>query len=232
MTTQPDMERQLGFDLPVRTARGRDDFLVAPSNAMAVAMIENWRNWSGGKMVLTGPQGAGKTHLVHVWAQATGARIITARALHEADVPELARGAVAVEDVPQIAADAAAQTALFHLHNLVLAEGHSLLLTGAGTVAHWGLTLPDLESRLRGALEAAIAAPDDALLGAVLVKLLADRQLTPPADLVPYLLKRMDRSFAAALALVADLDRESLARKRPLTRALAAVVLDNGDTAA
>jgi len=220
------MPTQLGLDLPVRTAHGRDDFLVAPSNAMAVAMIENWRNWSGAKMVLTGPPGAGKTHLTHVWADAATARIISARELRSDDVPALAAQSIAVEDVPLIAQDPAAQTALFHLHNMVLAEGHSLLLTGTGAVPHWGLTLPDLVSRLRGALEASIDAPDDALLSAVLVKLLADRQLMPPADVIPYLLKRMDRSFAAARDVVEALDRESLAAKRPITRALAAVVLD------
>ncbi|MEH6520961.1 HdaA/DnaA family protein [Sulfitobacter sp.] len=226
------MATQLGLDLPVRTARGRDDFLVAPSNAMAVAMIENWRNWSGSKMVLTGPKGAGKTHLTHVWADAAQATIVTASNLTTQDVPSLARSSVAVEDVNRIAANPDTQTALFHLHNLVLAEGHSLLLTGTGAVAHWGITLPDLDSRMRGALEASIDAPDDALLSAVLVKLLADRQLMPPPDVIPYLLKRMDRSFAAANRIVAELDRESLARKRPITRALAALVLDKDDTAA
>jgi chromosomal replication initiation ATPase DnaA len=219
------MATQLGLDLPVRTARGRNDFLVAPSNAMAVAMIENWRNWSGAKMVLSGPIGAGKTHLTHVWADAAGARIINARDLREEDVPQLAQNATAVEDVHAIASLPAAQNALFHLHNLVLAEGHTLLLTGTGPVAHWGLELPDLVSRLQGALEATIDAPDDALLAAVLVKLLADRQLTPPPDLIPYLLKRMDRSFAEARRIVRALDVESIARKRPITRALAADVL-------
>lgn len=221
------MAVQLGFDLPVRTARGRDDFLVAPSNAMAVAMIENWRNWSGAKMVLSGPSGAGKTHLTHVWADAAQARIVSARGLRKDDVPALAQSSVAVEDVPLISGDADAQTALFHLHNMVLAEGHTLLLTGAGTVAHWGLALPDLVSRLQGAMETTIDAPDDALLAAVLVKLLADRQLMPPTDVIPYLLKRMDRSFAAANRIVAALDHESLVLKRPITRALAGQVLDN-----
>jgi chromosomal replication initiation ATPase DnaA len=54
----------------------------------------------------------------------------------------------------------------------------------------------------------------------------------PPPDVIPYLLKRMDRSFAAANHIVSQLDRESLARKRPITRALAALVLDKDDTAA
>ena len=221
------MARQLGFDLPVRTARGRGDFLVAPSNAMAAALIDNWRDWAGRKLVLSGPTGAGKTHLAHVWADAAGAEIVNASGLLAADVPGLAKSHVAVEDIDAIADDPDRQDALFHLHNLVLAEGHSLLLTGTGPVATWGLGLPDLVSRLQGATEATLEPPDDALLGAVLAKLLADRQLTPKPDLIPYLVKRMERSFAAAGTLVSALDAASLAQKRPLSRALAADVLDN-----
>lgn len=220
------MTEQLGFDLPSRTALGRDAFFVAPSNAMALAMIDGWQSWAGRKLALTGPAGSGKSHLTHVWAAMAQAQIIQAHDLTETAVPALAHGPVAVEDVPLIAQDPVAQTALFHLHNLTLAEGHSLLLTGTGAVQHWGLTLPDLLSRLQGATAVALEAPDDALLSAVLVKLLADRQLTPKPDLIPYLVKRMDRSFAAAIDLIARLDAASLALKRPVTRALAAQVLD------
>ena len=223
----PEMPKQLGFDLPSRTALGRDAFFVAPSNAMALAMIDNWQNWAGGKLALTGPEGAGKTHLTHVWADLTGATIINAVDLVNADIPTLANTAIAVEDVPHIADNAAAQTALFHLHNLVLAEGNPLLLTGAPPVPRWALTLPDLASRVAAATAVALDPPDDALLASLLVKLLADRQMTPKPDLIPYLLTRMDRSFAAAIDLIARLDTASIALKRPITRHLAASVLDN-----
>ncbi len=221
------MAQQLGLNLPSRTALGRDAFFVAPSNAAALAMIDNWPSWADGKLALTGPEGAGKTHLTHVWAALAKARIIAASDLADADIPVLATGPVAVEDVPLIADDIAAQTALFHLHNLVLAEGHALLLTGTPTVPHWHLTLPDLASRIAAATAVALDPPDDALLSALLVKLLADRQLTPKPDLIPFLLSRMDRSFAAAIALIDRLDSASIAQKRPVTRNLAAQVLDN-----
>lgn len=219
------MARQLGLDLPSRTALGRDDFFVSPSNRVAAAMIDGWQGWAGGKLALTGPAGSGKTHLTHVWAKMTDATIIAARDVADADIPTLAQGPLAVEDIPDIADSPQAQTALFHLHNLTLAEGHPLLLTGAPPVSHWGLSLPDLVSRVRAATAVALDPPDDALLSAVLVKLLADRQLTPKPDLIPYLLARMDRSFAAAGDLVARLDAASLAQKKPVTRRLAAQVL-------
>ncbi|MEP5730762.1 MAG: chromosomal replication initiator DnaA [Sulfitobacter sp.] len=221
------MATQLGFDLPSRTALGRDAFFVSPSNAVALAMIDAWESWAGGKLVLTGPVGAGKTHLTHVWADLSGATILNARSLETADVPLLAQGHIAVEDVAQIAGDMAAQTTLFHLHNLTLAEGNRILFTGSAPVAGWALELPDLVSRLQGTTLAALEAPDDTLLTAVLAKLFYDRQLTPKADVIPYLLARMDRSFAAALEVVAQLDAASLAQKRAITRHFAASVLDN-----
>lgn len=221
------MAEQLGFDLPSRTALGRDAFFVAPSNAVALAMIDTWPEWADRKLVLSGPTGAGKTHLAHVWASVAGATIIAARNLVSSDVPALASGPVVVEDIPSIAGNADAETALFHLHNLTLAEGHSLLMTGTPPVAGWGLDLPDLMSRLQGTTAVAVEAPDDALLSALLVKLMADRQLVPKPALIAYLVKRMDRSFAVAIDLVARLDAASLARKKPITTALAAAVLDN-----
>ena len=220
------MHRQLSFDLPVRAALGREDFFVAPANAMAVALIEGWRDWPGRKLVLEGPKGAGKTHLAHAWAQAAGARIVKARALAGADIPDLASGPVAVEDVPLIAGDTAAENALFHLHNLTLAEGHSLLLTADRPAAHWGLTLPDLASRMQGTQATRLEAPDDRLLTALLAKLFADRQLIPTPDTIPYLVTRMDRSFDSARQLVAALDAAALAQGRPINRKLAADVME------
>ena len=206
---------------------GRDAFFVSPANAVALAMIDDWRGWPSGKLVLSGPEGSGKTHLAHVWAEMAGARIVGAKALGEEAVPELASGPVAVEDVPEIAGNAGSETALFHLHNLALAQGQPILFTGTGDPGSWPITLPDLKSRLQGTSVAMLEAPDDALLSALLVKLLDDRQLTPKPNLIPYLLGRMERSFAGAIALIDRLDAASLAQKRPLTRQLAAEVLDN-----
>lgn len=220
------MHRQLSFDLPARAALGREDFFVAPANAMAVALIENWQNWPGRKLLLEGPKGAGKTHLAHVWAQAAGARIVAATSLADVDIPDLASGPVAVEDVQDIAGDLAVENALFHLHNLTLAEGHALLLTADRPAARWGLELPDLASRMQGTQATRLEAPDDRLLAAVLAKLFADRQLIPTPDTIPYLVARMDRAFDSARLLVALLDQAALNQGRAINRKLAAEMLE------
>lgn len=217
---------QLSFDLPVREALGRDDFFVSPANAEAVAMIEGWQGWPSRKLLLVGPRGSGKTHLAHVWASLAEARIVTAQGLVGADIPDLATGNVAVEDCDTIAGDAATEEALFHLHNLALAEGRTVLFTATRAPKHWGLTLPDLASRMQGTLAITLREPDDALLAAVLMKLMADRQLAPSPETVPYLTRRIDRSFEAARDVVERLDALALATGRPINRALAAKVLD------
>jgi len=224
--TRHKSPQQLSFDLPAKPALGRDDFFVSPGNAMAVATIEAATPWPGGKLVLCGPAGAGKTHLTHVWAALSGAKVLAARDLGGADLPALALGPVAVEDVPRIAGKQAEQTALFHLHNLVLAAGHALLLSGRGAATHWKLELADLQSRASGAHMVTLGAPDDALLAAVLAKLFNDRQITPKPDVIPYLVARMERSFEAAATIVARLDAAALAERRTVSRPLAARLME------
>jgi len=227
----------MAFDLAHRPALGREAFFAAPSNAMALAAVEDWRGWPGGRMLLAGPAGAGKTHLAHVFASACrGAGVVSATDLAGADIAALAAlPGVAVEDAEAVAGDMAAETALFHLHNLTLAEGGRLLVTAATPPRDWGLVLPDLQSRMQGAPLVRVEAPCDALLAAVLVKLFADRQIDVTPALIRWLVPRIERSFAGAGAAVARLDAQALARRLPVTRKLAAEVLgqalDSGDAA-
>jgi chromosomal replication initiation ATPase DnaA len=71
----------------------------------------------------------------------------------------------------------------------------------------------------------AVEPPDDALIGAVLLKLFADRQLAIGEDVVAFLLRHMERSFAAARRVVDRLDHAGLAEQRPITVPLARAVL-------
>jgi chromosomal replication initiation ATPase DnaA len=220
------MARQLVLDLPFRAAMGRADFFVSAANAAAVAGLDGWRGWPGGKVLLTGPAGSGKTHLAHVFAAQAGARILAAADLPGHDPATLAEApALAIEDAERIAGDPAAEEALFHLHNAAAGRGTPLLLTARTPPARWGLGLPDLASRMQQAGLLALSPPDDALMGAVLVKLAADRQLALSPALVAYVLPRIDRSLAVVQAVVAALDAEALAhQQKPGLRHVKAVL--------
>ncbi len=218
MSTGP---RQLALALDHAESSAREDFLSGPSNAQALALIDSWPGWPHRTVMLTGPEGSGKSHLAAIWAQVAGARRIAARALDEAAVPSaLATGALVVEDVATGAFD---ERALFHLLNLAREEAAFVLLTAR--TALMSVAIRDLGSRLKALPVVALAPPDDALLRAVLVKLFADRQLAVDQSLIAYVAMRIERSFAAARHVVGLLDDEAMRQKRPITRALAAEFL-------
>ena len=217
------MSRQLVLDLPLRTALGRDDVLVTPSNAAAVAMIDRYPDWPHHGVVLVGDGGSGKSHLLEVWRQASGARLVTAAQLaSEAPDRLLEAGALAIDNAPGAALD---ERALFHLLNLTRQTGGHVLIASETDPAQWKVQLPDLASRLKALAVARLDPPDDALLRGVLVKHFADRQVAVEEPVISYLMLRMPRSLDAARAIVAELDALALAEKSAVTRTLAARVL-------
>ncbi|MCB1506204.1 MAG: hypothetical protein KDJ47_14595 [Hyphomicrobiaceae bacterium] len=219
--------RQLVLDLPLRSALGMEDFFVSQSNRPAVDLIDSWPNWQHWAAVVAGPEGAGKSHLGHVWQVASGAEAIPAAALDETSLRRLeSRGALLVEDIDRGIAD---DRILFHLLNLAREHKRSILLTSRTPPGEMNIALPDLRSRLRALPLITIAAPDEALIRAVLIKLFADRQLVVEPHVVNFIALRIERSMAAVNAIVERLDREALATRRRVTRALAAVVLDAAD---
>jgi chromosomal replication initiation ATPase DnaA len=181
--------RQLAIDLPYRPALGRADFLVSDCNRAALGWIERWPDWPGRRLVLYGPKSSGKSHLARLWCAESGARLLV--------------GASSVSHDPP-------------LGNSCAEAGIGLLVVSRQAPASWPITLPDLASRLRAMPAVGIEPPDDALLGAVLVKHFADRQLRVMPSVIGYLLPRMERSFAMAAVLAARLDELALAAGRPI----------------
>ncbi len=219
---------QLTLELASEPRFGAEDFLVSQSNERAYAMIELWPDWPDPVLLLIGPPGSGKSHLAAIWAARAGAQRLEAAALASADLPALTQyHALLIEDAEGLGAG---EAALFHLLNLSRAAGVSLLITAHAAPEAWGLATADLLSRLRLASRVTIDAPDEALMRAVLVKLLVDRQLIVDTNVVEYAALQLDRSLDAARDFIAALDREALSRGRRITRAMAAEVLQKLET--
>lgn len=219
-------EQQLRLQLPHRAALGREDFFVCDSNALAVSVLDDWRNWPNGKMVLTGPKGAGKSHLAHVWAHDQGARILAPWDIATALPQDLANGPIVLDGLEALASSDQLETALFHLHNLMAAEGHPFLMTSRQAPARLSIKLPDLRSRLEAAAVVRICEPDDTLISALLVKLFSDRGMSLKPQTLAYVVARIEHSFAAAQRFVALMDARSLAEDRRANKGLARDVLE------
>jgi len=210
--------KQQAFEYPIAARFGRSDFLVSASNRAALEWIERWPNWGARALVLYGPRGSGKTHLAHLWCAHSRALIIPGTGV--GDPPPAGITAIAIDD-----ADCAAEEPLLHFYNSAVERDVALLLTMRAPPAALPVALPDLASRLRALPVAGIAPPDDELLSGVLIKHFADRGLHVAPAVIRYLVRRIERSFAAASAIAARLDQAALSARSPVTVRLARELL-------
>jgi len=227
--TEPETG-QLALDFDHRPALGAEDFLVAPCNADAVGWIDAWPDWPGPALVITGPAGAGKTHLARVFLSKSKGNPVTPVDLAVDEPPALVADAPAcVLDNAEAALDQGLAEHLLHLFNHVAETGRHMVLTAQRPPSRWDIPLDDLASRLNAASQARIGPPDDALIAAVLVKQFADRQLMVADDVISFLVARMERSFDAARRIVAAVDALALKERRNITVPLVRKVLETLD---
>ncbi|MGL4541955.1 MAG: chromosomal replication initiator DnaA, partial [Polymorphobacter sp.] len=177
--------RQLPLPLAYRSADGEGDFFVSAANAAAVDWLDQWPAWPLPCALIIGPPASGKSHLARIFARRTGAEV--------------------ADD-----ADTAEPEALFHRWNAAT-PAVPLLMTATRPPRDWPRQLADLGSRLAATPQLRIAAPDDALLAALLAKQFRDLGLRVPPDVFDYVMARTERSFDGVAAVVARLDAAALA---------------------
>ena len=212
--------RQLALELAPEPAYTAADFIATPGNQEARAWLTRPEAWPHGRLALWGEAGEGKTHLLRLWADASGAARLAGPRLRALPSPPLP-ARIALDDA-DLCPD---ETMLLHLLNLAAEQGTLVLLAGRAPPARWPVRLPDLASRLRATLAVRVGPTDETSLAALLARLIAARQLVVPDPVQAWLLARLPRHPAALREVVARLDRAALAARAPIGRALAARVL-------
>ena len=196
------------------------DFFIGAFNQEAYTEILSSSHL---QICMVGAQGAGKTHLAHIYAQQQGGVLIHPPQLDEMlDRPP---HRLIIDDCDQLPMQA--QESLLHLINLQKEQGGQLILVARLAPTRWPVSLPDLASRLQAFQMLRILEPDDQAIRVILVKLFHDRQLGVDPDLIDYLVPRMERSFASAQKMVEQLDSYSLANKANITVKFAQKTLFN-----
>lgn len=180
----------LPLDWPV--ADRDEDFLVSDANRAAFDHFKRWSLWPVMATILTGPRKSGRSLLGRIFVRKTGGRLFDDAEDHE-------------------------EESLFHAWNEAQERRKPLLIVADAPPPAWEIRLPDLKSRLAATPHVHIEEPDDALIGDLIVKLLADRGVAAPPELAEYLIPRIERSYVAVQRVVDSLDRVMLLQHRRMT---------------
>lgn len=184
----------LPFDRPDRASG--DAFLVSEANRIAVRHLENWRNWPLAISVLSGPPLSGRSALGRHFALMSGGTVI--------------------DD-----AQGRDEQALFNAWNEAQTTQRRLLMIGDEPPQQWRVGLPDLRSRLAAVPHVALEQPDEALAHALIGRSLASAGASYAAGLPGWLLRRIERSYAAIAAVTRLLDEAALSSGRKISVAMA-----------
>ena len=180
----------LPFQWPV--ADSDEDFLLSEANREAFDHFKSWSTWPVMATLLTGPRKSGRSLLGRIFVRKTGGRLFDNAEDHQE------------ED-------------LFHAWNDAQARRKPLLIVADAAPPLWNVQLPDLRSRLAATPQIAIGPPDDALLGALILKLLGDRGIAALPEIAEFLVPRIERSYVGVLKVVDALDRAILSHHKRLT---------------
>jgi hypothetical protein len=169
-----------------------EDFLISAANKAAFDHFKRWSLWPVMATVLTGPRKSGRSLLGRIVTRKIGGRLFDNAEAHD-------------------------EEALFHAWNEAQEKRRPLLLIADTPPPLWEVKLPDLRSRLAATPHVRIEEPDDALLGDLVTKLLADRGILVPPELGEFLIPRIERSYLAVQRVVDVLDRFALSQHKRIT---------------
>lgn len=231
---------QYALAFPPRARDLNTSFAAGPSTLNARQALDNWRHWSSSAMALIGPPACGKSHLAAMWANANDGVVLmrdvwsgnaeqcidahAGRPLVLEDADGLAAASGSHANAPSTSPDA-----LYTLLNAAR-EGRvsGVLITARTPPSAWAPpgASADLTSRLNNLPTLQVSDPNDEELEQLLLKLFADRGVNVSASVVLYLVRRMERTHAAAVALVDALDTRAFAQNTKITTRLAAHYFD------
>jgi chromosomal replication initiation ATPase DnaA len=183
----------LPLDWPV--ADRDEDFLISDSNRAAFEHLKRWSLWPVMASLVTGPRKSGRSLLGRLFVRKTGGRLFDNAEDHD-------------------------EEAIFHAWNEAQLSRRPLLIVADSSPPVWQVELPDLRSRLAATPHVEIAAPDDTLIGDLIVKLLGDRGIAVPPEVPAFIVPRIERSYVAVQQVVAALDRAALSNHRRMTVAM------------
>jgi len=206
-----------------------EDFAGGPNQHVVLALQELLQG-SGGCLLIRGPEGSGKSHLLNAacnHAQSRGQRAfyIALGRLPEEAADGLAgleeMDLVCIDDIDRVAASLKWEHALFHLFNRLHDCHGRLVASSSRPLSSVPFQLPDLVSRLSWGLRLQLEPLDDNGKLEVLRRKAGALGIDLPADVAQYLINRKARNIVSLLDSFETVRLAALTAKRKITLPLA-----------
>ena len=215
---------QIPLDFQIDPSYAASNFVRGVANQQAYDWVTSWPDWPEGIQMLNifGAEASGKTHLSFLLPQDRAVRVPADLAPWLIDEfqplieTEQAQNLLFICDFPDHHISENREE-YFHLFNQIRHSSHFLLYLSRQPLTQYTTELADLNSRMRAFTVQEIFLPNDALLGAVLVKMASDRQLGLSAEMVKLIIANSERSFDAMRLIIDKLDSHTLATQKPVS---------------
>lgn len=218
--------QQLPLAVALRETSSFASFHPGP-NTQAVQTLRGLLTPGGSlALLLHGPAGSGKTHLLQALGREAAESRISSSYLPLAEVigdgPAALDGLeqfklIAVDGLDSLPLDDAWTLALLRLLDACKARGGNLVLTARKPPSQLHLGRPDLDTRLAACASFGLKPLSDDDRARLLMLRAHARGLHLPDEVAHYLLKRLVRDVGSLLEAVEALDRASLSAQRRLT---------------
>jgi chromosomal replication initiator protein len=213
------------FDFPVTPSFSFDSFVPCLGNdaALSFALRISDPTDPENLLYLHGPSGTGKTHLL----KSIATDIIPYLSLREPPKPDallsLFKGAagLVVDDLHEMPDEPALKGVLWQLFNEFHTSGRTIAMAGLHPPRELINMDEHLTSRLLWGLVARLDTSDDQSRRMILKKVVEDRQVRVPDDVVDYILTTASREVGDLIACFNQLYRFSMTEKRRITLPLA-----------
>lgn len=206
-----------------------DSYFVAVANAELVAALRAWLlQDAGGVFFIAGAEGSGRSHLLQAACTAIeGAFYLPLNELKNETPDALLEGLescdlLCLDDIDAVLADADWCEALFYLFNRQIGNpsapsARKWLVAARASAMQLDCALPDLQSRLSwGGSYRLLGLDDDERLKWLQLQA-HQRGMALTDDIAAYILQRYARDIPALMALLEQIDRESLRSKQRIT---------------
>ena len=190
-----------------------DDFYVSKSNQHVFDLLNKWPLWEKNFINISGENFSGKSHLVNIFLKKFDGIKLDAKSLDDNIIEKIKiYQNIVLENLNQ----EIDEKLIYTLINIIDQDNKYLIVTSTIPIVDIKYNLEDLKSRCKNFLLLNIEKPDDDLMFALILKSLADRQISLDKKLINFIIKRIDRSYGKISDFIYKIDEISLKKKKSI----------------